>query len=48
MGETPLHVAVAQQDPEMIRLLLGHGARSDLVSEFGATAGQAAQSRGGP
>ncbi len=48
MDETPLHVAVANQDPVLVRLLLDHGARDDLVSEFGKTARQAAQQRGGP
>ncbi len=47
LGQIPLHVAVMQQDPEMVSLLPAQGA-CDVVSEFGATARQAAQRKGGP
>lgn len=35
MGATPLHVAIAQQNLDMIRSLLQAGARDDIRSEFG-------------
>ncbi len=35
-------------DTKMVSLLLDNGARDDVVSEFGKTASQAAQSRGDP
>ncbi len=32
MDQTPLHVAVIQQDPTMVPLLLDHGARDNVIS----------------
>jgi ankyrin repeat protein len=37
MGETPLHVAISNQNPEMVAALLRAGARDDIRSEFGST-----------
>ncbi|GGZ72267.1 hypothetical protein GCM10008101_28300 [Lysobacter xinjiangensis] len=34
MGETPLHVAVRQDLPELARALLAAGASADIVSEL--------------
>lgn len=48
MGETPLHAAVAQQDAVMVELLLRHGAKDDVVSEFGDTPRKHARKKGGP
>ena len=37
MGETPLHVAISRNEPEIIKALLSAGARLALVSELGQT-----------
>jgi ankyrin repeat protein len=34
MDQSPLHVAVTQRDVDMVHLLLEHGARDDLKSEY--------------
>jgi ankyrin repeat protein len=45
MGETPLHVAIHQEDLNLIGLLLRNGARTDIRSEFGETAIEAAKNK---
>ena len=47
MDETPLHVAIGQEDIEMVELLLGSGASVTLRSEFGSTALEEADAKGG-
>ena len=47
MDETPLHVAIGQEDIEMVELLLGSGARVTFRSEFGSTALEEADAKGG-
>ncbi|MBK7118963.1 MAG: ankyrin repeat domain-containing protein [Comamonadaceae bacterium] len=34
MGETPLHVAISQESPEIIQALLQAGAKTNIRSEF--------------
>jgi ankyrin repeat protein len=47
MGETPLHVALRQQDRQTVQAPLRAGARTDLRSEVGETAHELAARIGG-
>ncbi|WP_248290383.1 MULTISPECIES: ankyrin repeat domain-containing protein [unclassified Novosphingobium] len=38
MGQTPLHVAVSQNDPAMFALILSFGGQTDIEDEFGCFA----------
>lgn len=46
LGYTPLHYAVMAQNRELADLLLQHGARKDVASEFEETPASIAQDRG--
>ncbi|MBO6509186.1 MAG: ankyrin repeat domain-containing protein [Roseibium sp.] len=45
IGYTPLHYAVMAQNRDLVAILLQHGARTDLASEFGETALSLARER---
>ena len=44
-GWTPLHAAAQSGDPELVALLLAHGARRDLANEAGETPADLASAR---
>jgi ankyrin repeat protein len=47
MGETPLHVAIGQENISVIEALLRAGARTDIRSEFNETAAERAAKKEG-
>jgi ankyrin repeat protein len=47
MEQTPLHAAIMQEDLAMVRLLLEQGAKPELSSDFGKTAVEEAEVKGG-
>ena len=46
MGETPIHVALRQNNIDVIKALLNADARTDIMSEFGKTAMDLAKDKG--
>jgi ankyrin repeat protein len=47
MSETPLHIAVGQEDLPIFEALLKAGAKTNIRSEFHETAAERAEMKGG-